>query len=243
MTRDLWLHDFGQSPRAHLPRLVCFPHAGGSAGTYAAWAPVFAETTPVLAVRPPGREERWREHPRGVREVAAAVADVLLADRAPTILFGHSMGALVAWETAVLLRDAAPLAVVVSGTAAPHITPTRPSVRPMTDDDLVDFLTGIGGIGQAHLRHPRLLADVLPGIRADLVACDDYRHTGEPLPVPLVAFGGDADPLVTSGELDAWTELSTVGTTRHTLPGGHFHHIDHPDRFLHRLAEELEQYR
>jgi pyochelin biosynthetic protein PchC len=70
---------------------VCFPHAGGNASAYVDWPAVVGGGYRVVAVRPPGRHERFAEEPCGsISEAANAVADEIarlapqrLADEAP----------------------------------------------------------------------------------------------------------------------------------------------------------------
>src|SRR3546814_15358177 len=91
-------------PAAEL-RLCCFPHAGGAASSYFAWAGAL-EAVDVLAVQPPGREGRLAEPLIAdmttlLDRLVAAIEPQL--DR-PFVFFGHSLGALVAFETARALR-------------------------------------------------------------------------------------------------------------------------------------------
>ncbi|MFH8989994.1 thioesterase II family protein [Streptomyces sp. NPDC017940] len=97
-----WIRRFHPAPNAGI-RLLCFPHAGGSASVYHTLSAAVAGNIEPLIVQHPGFQERLGEpFAERAEEVVAAVLAALPApgDGTPTILFGHSMGALLAFETA-----------------------------------------------------------------------------------------------------------------------------------------------
>ncbi|MFE2108840.1 thioesterase II family protein [Kitasatospora sp. NPDC059463] len=241
----LWVRRLGAGPAAPATsatpgaplRLLCLPHAGGSASVFRPWSAAAGPEVEVLALQYPGRQDRYRE---------PAVADLSrLADlAAPAVraevgegryaLFGHSMGALLAFElTRRLERDGrAPELLVVSGRRAPS---TR-------RDGEYDHLTDDRAL-TAHLRElsgtdPRLLTDedalqmILPAVRADLTAVGGY-HAGPEVTVrtPVLALTGDTDPWVTPAEAAAWQRHTTSGFELRIHPGGHFY-LDGREREL-----------
>ncbi|MEO1085908.1 MAG: alpha/beta fold hydrolase, partial [Acidobacteriota bacterium] len=126
-------------------RLVCFPYAGGGTSVYRRWPAAMAPEVEILAVRPPGRENRTRERPhRQIGPLVEEVVDALtrLDDARPTALFGHSLGASVAFEVAHALaeRGAPPALVALSGRRPPHLPLDRPRVGHLDDAGLVDNL-------------------------------------------------------------------------------------------------------
>jgi len=210
-------------------RLFCLPHAGAGASTYRTWSAALSPAgVGVTPVQLPGRENRFGERALDRLEpIVDAVTKTIMphSDR-PFALFGHSMGALIAFEVTRSLRRrgaAPPAHLYVSGRMAPQLREHRPVLHELSDRDLVAELRELGGIHRAVLRNRELLALHLPVVRADLAVNETYRHQPElPLDVPITAFGGDADPKVDESELLAW-RTQTAGPFRaQLLPGGHF---------------------
>ncbi|MBC2879678.1 MULTISPECIES: thioesterase II family protein [Streptomyces] len=224
--RSKWIQRFHPSPDA-ANRLVCFPYAGGSASYFHGVSAALSPALDVLAVQYPGRQDHRAVPPlRSVEELADRAAEELLpwCDR-PVTLFGHSMGAMVAYEVARRLTDkgAAPLSVVVSGRRAPT-TVRREDVHLRDDDGIVAEMERLGGSDLRMFHDPELRALFLPVIRADYEAVETYRHRpGPPLPCPVLALLGDGDPMATVEETEAWAGLTSAAFALRTFPGGHFY--------------------
>ncbi|MFJ9821765.1 thioesterase II family protein [Streptomyces sp. NPDC101151] len=236
--RNPWLtgRPLAQPPERHL---YCFPHSGGLPGEYVRWGQQLPGTQ-VYGICPPGRGGRAAEPP--LTDLDAVVRE-LLDDTEfvpPYDLFGHSLGALVAYEvTRELVARGRPLPerLIVSAFPAPNQArhATRLSDKP--DDELVAALDErYGGIPPQIAADAELMALLLPVFRADLTLLDNYRHqTGEPLPVALEVLGGDADA-VTAEDLEQWRQLSTKSVRVGRFPGGHFYFRDDPAPLLSVLA-------
>jgi surfactin synthase thioesterase subunit len=238
----LWLRPVGDGRDAPVT-LVCFPHAGGTAGYY---LPVLRPLWPdadVLVVQYPGRGDRSAEpaEPNVVRlaDRLAAVLDAL--PRRPTVFFGHSMGALIAFEVAVRLsqRGAGPRHLMVSG----HAAPGREVVAERQDFEghlLVEELRLLGGTDELVLRHPRLLEAFLPAIRNDLIAARTYRYEqAHTLDCPVTALIGDRDPRTDVHGARAWAGLTTGAFDLEVFAGGHFYLNEQRDAVLGALAARL----
>ena len=127
-----WLIPLG-TPHATRMRLFCFPPAGSGTVAYRAWAPLAAPGLEVNAVLLPGRETRFAEPPvDDMAALASQIADAIapLAGQ-PFALFGHSLGALLAYEVARRLaaQGCAPGHLFASGHLAPAIGSRRAQAR------------------------------------------------------------------------------------------------------------------
>ncbi|UYM03652.1 thioesterase II family protein [Solicola gregarius] len=230
--------------RAARARLFCLPHAGAGASAYDGWPDMLAEHTDVevLPVRPPGRESRLAERPRlDSSELTDAIERRL--DR-PYALFGHSVGARLAFEVVRELRRRGrprPVLLCVSGCPAPQLPVESPEDSSLCDDAFLERVAGIGGMPAHVLADPELRELVLPALRADFDYVDSYRYEPEPpLPVLLHAFGGDDDPEAGPGKVQAWRSQS-IGPFRCTiLRGDHFFVTEHRDEVIRQVAGSLE---
>lgn len=207
-------------------RLYCFPHAGGSAGEYLRWGSGLPEVS-VLGIQPPGRAGRLAEPP--IPDVARLVADLVRAVRfePPFALFGHSLGALVAFETARALRAAAmpgPTVLFASAQRPPHLPHPELLPHDAPDDALVRMIgEDSGPLAAELLEDPQLLHSVLGAYRADLAAAAAYvLESGAPLECPIVAVGGRGDSRPET-DLAQWRQHTTGGFALHMLPGDHFY--------------------
>ncbi|MFI0793190.1 thioesterase II family protein [Micromonospora rubida] len=211
-------------------RLYCFPYAGGGLAAYQPWAARLPEEIEVWTVCLPGREHRLDEAARTdlhglVDELRSALAPQLAGPPAPVAFFGHSLGALLAYELARALRehgDREPAALVLSGRADAHHPPRR-RMHTLGDDDFIAAVQGLGGAPSAALEHPELRELCLPTLRADITAAETYRYRpGPPLDCALANWAGDADAGVPPDAVADWAQ-HTTGPTRHRLfPGDHF---------------------
>ncbi|HTB74378.1 MAG TPA: alpha/beta fold hydrolase [Polyangiaceae bacterium] len=227
-------------------RLFCLPHAGGSARAYRTFHQHLPRDVEVCAIQPPGRDQRIAEPALGdlstlVREIVAAIVPLL--DR-PFALFGHSMGALAAYETARALRDRgspAPASLFVSGCRAPHLPHDGRPLHDLDDAAFLERLRRYDGTPEFVLRDPELAQLFLPTIRADLCAMETYRfQPGPAVACPVVACGGVQDPDVSREQLARWCDLTSGRFEIAMFPGGHFYLREREARVVQLVAESLE---
>ncbi|WP_199434073.1 thioesterase II family protein [Qaidamihabitans albus] len=223
-----WLRRYRPAERPAL-RLVCFPHAGGSAQFYRPWALRLPPAVEVVAVQYPGRAERAREEfCPDLRTLAVAVARALDTELAggtapPLALFGHSLGAAVAFEVALARsrRGDPPAHLLVSG----RPEPTWPGRRHLADDDtLWADACGLGGTPEELVDDPAVRAMALPPMRADYRLSETYvGDEGATVDCPVTAYGGRDDPEVDPASMQAWAARTTSSDfTLRVLPGDHF---------------------
>jgi surfactin synthase thioesterase subunit len=240
----LWLRRFKPADHAG-NHLICFPHAGGSAAFFLPVARPLALAVDVLAVQYPGRQDR-RAEPCLV-DIASLADHVSRAldsslDR-PLTLFGHSMGALVAFEVARRLqRDhpGQPAHLFASGRCAP----TRyreESVHLRDDDGIIAEVRSLGGTDARVLDDRELREMALPAIRGDYTAVETYRYvSGDPLRCPVTVLVGDQDPCVTLEEAMDWEKQAPEGGfALKVFPGGHFFLVSQVAEVLAVLSDHL----
>jgi surfactin synthase thioesterase subunit len=210
-------------------RLFAFPYAGGGGSAFRTWASDLPPDVELCAVQMPGRESRWKEPPyTRMDALVPALHDGLLPylDR-PYAFFGHSLGALTSFELARALRRSGrpgPVHLFASAHRAPQCPNPHPDMRHLEDGPFVDEIRRrYGGIPQAVLEHPELMALMLPCLRADFTVFETYSYGDDrPLECPISTFGGQADDYVRQDALEAWATQTTGGFSLRMLPGDHF---------------------
>lgn len=210
-------------------RLYCFPYAGAAASAYRDWPAALGPEIEVLAVQIPGRGARFAEPPfRNCLDLAAAAAAGLGPQLEPPFaLFGHSMGALVAFEVARQLRRdgrPGPALLAVSGRQGPQRPEPHPPYSHLPDAEfLSQVVTRYGGIPDEVLAEKDLLRLLMPALRADVQLLEAYEYVAEaPLACPIVALGGLEDDEVSLEDLEAWRGETSAGCAVRTFQGGHF---------------------
>ncbi len=218
----------GGKPRDHL-RVFCFPHAGGGASAFRSWHDLwkgFAETAPVQY---PGHENRKGD------PFAAAFSELIYQLKmelrssliGPFLFFGHSMGAVIAFELArQLVADEVrpPLGLIVSSARAPlYRLNHQPGLDPSPDELLLQ-LRRLGGLPVEAESNPRFVATILPALIADTGLYRRYVYEeGPPIPLPIFAVGGESDPQVDRAHLESWGCHTSARFGSRQFPGGHFY--------------------
>ncbi|MFD6097662.1 thioesterase II family protein [Nocardiopsis flavescens] len=239
-----WLRRFHDRPHARTT-LVLFPHAGGTANFYRDWSADLPAEYALAAVQYPGRETRLREPlPERLEDLADGAAAALEGHlTGPYALFGHSMGSLVAYETALRLAAGPlgpPVRLFASARRPPGREGTVSGVHLLDDDGLVAVIEKLGGTPPGLLDDPDLRSLVLPAVRADYRNIAAYRP-GDPVPldVPVTALAGADDPSVAPAEVDGWGAFTTRGHVLEVLPGDHFFPVRRRAEVLRIVARDL----
>lgn len=233
---------FPQPRPAASMRLVCLPHAGGSAGFFRAWAALLPDSMELVAVQYPGREDRLDEPPmHDMRALVEALAQAMpaLLDR-PYLLFGHSMGAAVAHELCLALlgrRQRQPDHLVVSareGPARHH----GGALHLAGDGALREALRQLGGTPSALLDNDEFCSLLLPRMRSDYRLIETYRPAlaaMPPLPLAISAFVGTDDPELAAGDAEAWAPQTSRAFRLRRFAGDHFYLVPRAPQVVHAL--------
>lgn len=247
-------------------RLVAFPYGGGGPQAYRGWAEALPDDVELLVLHLPGRGARLADpliDDLGVLvdEIVGALAGC--GDK-PFAFFGHSVGALVAYETARVLSERhlpLPVHVVASAHHAPSVTAAAASaadvpaasgaavtapeqMHDLPEDELVDVVRRLGLVPDEALADPELLGLVLPPLRADFALSETYRlpdgRAGR-LPVPVTACGATDDDLLTTEDLAAWAETTSEAFSTRIFEGDHFYTVPHLQEVATLVVEAVEE--
>jgi surfactin synthase thioesterase subunit len=224
-------------------RLVCFPHAGGSATFYRDWHKQLSSAVEVHAVQYPGRADRMRDPMiDDALQLAQSVTKAMkpLSDR-PVALFGHSMGALIAYEVALMLTTMSmpPIHLFVSGASAPHDRTPR-CIADADDQTFLSELRRIGGTDSESLADPELRELFMPYIRNDFRLVESYTYRNDPpLTIPITAITGEDDRDVSPDTVESWRVLTTGEFSMRVLPGDHFYLVPAQSDVLGEIRRHL----
>jgi medium-chain acyl-[acyl-carrier-protein] hydrolase len=223
--RSCWVQISRPRPAARL-RLICLPPAGGGASRYRDWPAHFPDDVEIVSVQLPARENRFHEPPiESMEQLVGPLLEGLASQlTAPFALFGHSMGALIAFELARRMRRSgvAPEHLFAAGCRAPHL-PSRSVWHTLPDQEFLAAIAELGGIPPELLAQPQFLDAMLPTLRSDCVLAETYTfHPQATLSCPVSAFGGTQDKEAPSEDVRAWSGHTTGPCRFHLLPGDHF---------------------
>ncbi|HEX6355476.1 thioesterase II family protein [Actinophytocola sp.] len=218
------------------PRVFCFPYAGGNPDMFSAWQSDL-ESDAVLV----GMPIRGGSIDEVIDASTAAVRAATKADRRPVYLFGHSLGALIAFEVARRLDDLPELRhLVASGLSAPSLLPSR-RVRELArlrGREFAEALGFFGGLPPEILADEDVLELLLPGVIADFRLAAGYRYRpAPPLAVDVSLINGREDPHVGPAQLEGWQHECVKPPARHWVDGGHFYLDTRPAVVIELLRE------
>lgn len=226
--------------------MLCLPFAGAGASAFRRAQEFPDDTVRICPLQLPGREERFGEPP--FTDAAEAVADLLpaaldLAAGSPAVaVFGHSLGAVLAFELAHQLRRLPRpelVRVFVSGSPGPW-TRREPRATGLSDEDFLGQVRGFAGYSHPALEHPELREMLLPTLRADVELHENYlAPPGRLLDVPITSIRGSEDELVSAEQAAQWQAATSAGCRLRELPGNHMYLIDSPVELVRLMADEL----
>lgn len=235
----------GNRPNARM-RLFCFTYAATSARMFRSWNDHVPEWLEVSGCDLPGHGARMNEKPLDVVDKAALdVADTIepLLDK-PYALFGHCLGAVLAFEATRILRDRGkpqPVHLFSSGSRGPHLGIPIGDVESMADDEFIEHMHAFYNVPLEFLRDPVMGPAFLPMVRADARMTQNYRYVpGPPVSYPVTAVAGEKDEGILWDHLEGWREHTTARVTTRLYPGNHFFFLESVPRLLGDFVSELE---
>jgi medium-chain acyl-[acyl-carrier-protein] hydrolase len=224
-----WVPPYLHGKRGARVKLFCFPYAGGGASIFLAWDQLLGADVELWPIQLPGRENRIHEpFSRSVEEICDAMAhDPLLPFRGTFAFFGHSLGAIIAYELAQRLRQVGrpqPTQLLISAHRAPQIPLARRPTWNLPDVQFRQRLMELNGTPRAVFENPELLQLILPRMRADLRLAETYSHlaTHVPLSCAITAFGGKGDHETSVEHLEPWRAVTGGPFQMQMFEGDHF---------------------
>jgi surfactin synthase thioesterase subunit len=223
---ERWFQPDEADPDARV-RLFLFPYAGGNTAMYREWPDLFPADVAAQAVQLPGRVDRRSEEPFDAMDpLVEAMCEAFTAelDDRPYAVFGHSMGALLAYRLALAMEreGRAPILLGAAGWAPEGFAvPTQEQIE-LPQEELVEWVVSLGSVPPELYQDPELLAMTMPPTRADLKICVEYADDGAAMSCPVVTYTAKEDPLMASDATKSWVPRCSSYLGNCEFPGGHF---------------------
>ncbi len=244
-TFNSWVTCPRPNPQAKL-RLFCFHYAGGGALSFRTWLNGLPSYVEVCLIELPGRGMRLMEPPfTRLEPLIQALSNAVVPSlNKPFAFFGHSMGAVVSFELARLLKNhhLSPLQLFVSGRIAPQIPDPDPSIHALPESEFLKELRRYNGTPEEVLNNTELMQLLLPTLRADFAVLETYTYAPAPrLDCPITAYGGWQDWKASREGLEAWREQTNADFLLQMFPGDHFFLYSSESLLLQSLSQKLHQ--
>jgi surfactin synthase thioesterase subunit len=213
--------------------LVCLPFAGGGASFYRAWKHLPDGCPSIVPVQLPGREELFVEQPfNDVVTAAEALAPhitELVREHRTYALFGHSLGAVLAFEAVralTRLQAAPPGHLFVSGSPGPW-TGREDRATGLADEEFLARVEQFAGYRHEALEEPEMRELLLPILRVDVEMHENYKpRSDEPIALPITSLRGSQDVLVSADQAGEWRRATTGAFRYAEIPCRHMYLAD-----------------
>jgi surfactin synthase thioesterase subunit len=241
---DLWCRRYRPARNA-TARLVCLPHAGGSAPFFLPVAAALSPGVDVVAIQYPGRQDRRGEQPLDDMDALANGVFAVLRDQPelPVTVFGHSLGAIVGFELVRRLEAAGqpPARLFASGRRAPSAFRETEKVHLRDDAGILAEVRRLNGTASSVLGNDELMRAVLPALRADYRIAETYRCAPtDAVRCPITVLTGDDDPKTTLDEANEWAPHTKAEFDLRVFTGGHFFLTQHVDAINQLLSTHFQ---
>jgi surfactin synthase thioesterase subunit len=227
-------------------QLFCLPYAGAGASMFQTWPALAPDGLRLRPVQLPGREERLDEQPHtNIHAAIRALVPELVYSLDPPVtvaLFGHSLGAVLAYELARAMSNRQGVTVAhlfVSGSPGPRLGRSE-RASGLSDDEFLDRVLEFAGYRHPAFDIPELRELILPTLRADVELHEGYTPlSNAPLNTPITCFRGRDDRLVSRADAFGWRDCTTIAFDLVEPPGGHMFLVDDPSFMLSVIDDRL----
>lgn len=236
--KDVWLTSINDS-RNPSHQLFCVPYAGGGVSIFRPWRKYLAPEIAAYAIQLPGRESRFTEPPiSDLMTIAKASAEAIsrICDR-PFSIFGHSLGAAIAYEITVDLeaRGLKPEQLFISGRQSPDRKSLRAPISHLPDLEFIEQLKGYNTTPPEIFENREIVELLLPMLRADFSMAENYQHQiNSKVYAPIIALGSKGDIWLTPQSISEWSQKTDGSFSSHWFEGGHL--------YLNQETEPLVRY-
>jgi surfactin synthase thioesterase subunit len=224
--------------------LICLPFAGAGSSVFSEWSQYAPGQLEIIPLQLPGREKRFAEPL--YRTIPEAVVGLFpetlerLDGRSTAMFFGHSMGAVLAYELVRKLVAEGGISVAqlfVSGSHAPGVRRPQQATG-LSDTEFLARVSDFAGYRHTALEEEEMRDLLLPILRADVEMHENYEPSSDfPVAAPITSIRGRADHLVSRDEMDQWRFATSESFQSIEIPGGHMYLIDHPDLLVGAMAK------
>ena len=228
-------------------RLFCFSYAGGNASTYRDWHEQLPSDVEVCSIQLPGRGARFKEQAFTSLDnlLTALVDEIRPYTEEPYVLFGHSMGAQVAFELARTFRDLGfpePSCLIVSGRSAPQQKKkNKTPIYKLAEPEFREEIRRLNGTPSKALNNPELMDIVSPILRADFQLIETWNYQpSDPIDVPVLALGGIKDSQVSMDDLEQWKQVTCGPFCLELFSGDHFFINEVKDPLLKTVRQAID---
>lgn len=225
--------------------MICIPFAGSGASLFAGWQRIMGDDMEILPIQLPGREERIAEKPvTSVDEAVISIAQAVVPaiNGRDFVIFGHSMGGLIAYAlTAKLEKDygMSPDLCVISASSI-NICAKKQKVSEMSDEELIQELSSYGGMDEQLLSLPDYLKMYLDIIRNDYKIIEDFAASDKTsVRSPFRLYSGTEDTLIAKDDMKEWYGLTSSGVTEKVFEGDHFFIKKHVDDICKDILDNI----
>lgn len=241
-----WIIPFTSSPLSQ-QKLFCFPYAGAGASIYRSWGTLLHKNIQGFAIQPPGRETRFSENLLTSLDAYADQAfnaiEPYCSASGKLILFGHSLGALAAFETAKRLQSAGHHVdlLIVSGRQDPATKSKRPPISHLSAEAFIQQMATYNGTPTAILENQEILDILLPMIRTDFSMAEHYNRlpTALSLHCPILALGSRQDEWLDPGSIDGWKNVTNGSFEKHWFEGDHFYLNQYTKELVDHISKKI----